>query len=362
MLKIFAAAASGEKLQIFYSKSKWLHPIFEFEDFLKTYKGPRENLTAWDSAIGKAAAVLLIRLGIKQLHGELVSELAVKYAEAELGKGKITWDTIVERLMCQTEIQLEGLTDSDEMYYLLRQRAKLVLGVPVSIKNLSFKYGKIDRLNLEVPAGGRLMILGENGTGKTTLLRLICGIYKTDGIHSRCSKGNNCGESSILIDGKPIGQLERYTIGYIPQLSELQEEQNFDLAVEEVVGLGVHGNGLTQGRHNCKEAVEQAMRRTGCENLAGRKFSVLSGGEKQKVSLARCLAQKARLLLLDEPTANLDKDNRRMVIDILHSLSISEIPTIIMVTHDKELTSLKKWEVFRLGETEVSDYAGGQNG
>lgn len=328
MLKIFASGT-----QIFYSESKWLHPIFEFETFLQTYDGPRDNLTAWDSAIGKAASVLLIRLGIKQMHGELVSELAVKYVESVLGKEKISWTTLVDRLMCQTESQLENLTDIDEMYYLLRQRAKLVLGVPVSIKNLCCKYGKINDLNLEVLSGGRIMILGENGTGKTTLLRLICGIYKAD-------------SGSILIDEKPVKQLEKYTIGYIPQLSELQEEQNFDLTVEEVVGLGCQ----MHNRQQRKDAVEGAMRRTGCENLAGRKFSVLSGGEKQKVSLARCLAQKARLLLLDEPTANLDKDNRRMVVDILHSLSISEIPTIIMVTHDKELTSLKKWAVFNLGE------------
>lgn len=328
MLKIF----DGD-IQIFSSQSKWLHPIFEFENFLASYTGPRNNFRAWDSAIGKAAALLLIRLGVKELHGELVSELAVKYVEQTLGQGKITWDTLVNRLMCQTENILENLTDTDEMYRILRQRAKLVLGVPVSIKNLSYKFGKINGLNLEVPAGGRLMILGENGTGKTTLLRLICGIYRPDG-------------GSILIDGKPLNQLEKYTIGYIPQLSELQEEQSFDLTAEEVVGLGLRRK-LQRGQK--KGAVEQAMRRTGCAHLAGRKFSVLSGGEKQKVSLARCLAQKAQLLLLDEPTANLDKENRLMVIDILHSLSISEIPTIIMVTHDKELTSLKKWEVLNLG-------------
>lgn len=331
MLKIFSSDT-----QIFYSESKWLHPIFEFEEFLKTYDGPRTNLSAWDSAIGKAAAVLLVRLGVKQIHGELVSNLAVKYIAQTLGEGKLTWDTLVDRLMCQTENQLENLTDSDEMYYLLRQRAKLVLGIPVSIQNLSYKYGKINGLNLEVPAGGRLMILGENGTGKTTLLRLLCGIYKPD-------------SGSILIDGNPVDKLPKYTIGYIPQLSELQEEQSFDLTAEEVVGLGINGKPEKSGGKSRRDLVEQAMRRTGCAHLAGRKFSVLSGGEKQKVSLARCLAQKARLLLLDEPTANLDKDNRRMVVDILTSLSISEIPTIIMVTHDKELTSLKKWEVLNIG-------------
>jgi zinc transport system ATP-binding protein len=97
------------------------------------------------------------------------------------------------------------------------------------------------------------------------------------------------------------------------------------------------------------EKAGEALAQVGLADKAEALVSTLSGGEKQKVSLARCLAQKARLLLLDEPTANLDKENRQMVIDILYSLSISEIPTIIMVTHDKELTSLKKWEVLNLG-------------
>ena len=333
MLKIF----NGNTL-IFSSESKWLHPIFEFEDFLRekdknTNGLPYSqmlNLTAHDSAIGKAAAVLLVRLGIRKMHGDLVSSLAVDYVEKTLGPSCITYDKLVDRLMCQTESILDPLTDVDEMYYILRKRADRVLGVPVSIKNLSYKFGKIKNLNLDVAAGERLMILGENGTGKTTLLRLICGIYKSD-------------SGSILIDEKPISQLEKYTIGYIPQLSELQEEENFDLTVEEVIGLGV------PKRNQQRKLVEEAMKRTGCAHLAGRKFSVLSGGEKQKVSLARCLAQKAKLLLLDEPTANLDAENRKMVIDTLHSLSISEIPTIIIVTHDKELTALKKWEVLNLG-------------
>ena len=331
MLEIF----DGDRL-IFSSQSKWLHPIFEFEEFLKKNEEIQspiqitDTFHAHDTAIGKAAAVLLLRLGIKKIHGDLVSKLALDYAALSNEACTITYDTLVNRLMCQTEGILEPLTDIDEMYYILRKRANRVLGLPVKIENLSYKFGKIKNLNLEVPAGGRLMILGENGTGKTTLLRLICGIYKPDA-------------GSILIDDKPLSQLEKYTIGYIPQLSELQEEQNFDLTVEEVVGLGV------PERKTRQQLVQEAMRRTGCDHLAGRKFSVLSGGEKQKVSLARCLAQKARLLLLDEPTANLDAENRKMVVDTLHALSISEIPTIIVVTHDKELTALKKWEVLNLG-------------
>ena len=75
----------------------------------------------------------------------------------------------------------------------------------------------------------------------------------------------------------------------------------------------------------------------------------MSGGEKQKVQLARCLAQNARLLLLDEPTASLDAENKKMVTDILRSLTISEIPTIILVTHDRELADLRGWQKIVIG-------------
>ena len=69
----------------------------------------------------------------------------------------------------------------------------------------------------------------------------------------------------------------------------------------------------------------------GCENLSGRSFSTLSGGEKQKVSIARCIAQNAKVLLLDEPTSALDESSRQAVTQILKSLSVKEIPTIITV-------------------------------
>ena len=327
MLRVF----NGEHL-IFSSEKKWLHPLFDFEEFLKTYKGPVDNLRSHDSAIGKAAAVLSVRLGIKNIHADLLSSLGLNYINQVLGNGHITYDTLIDRLMCQTENKLENLTDSDEMYFLLRKRAKIVLGVSVKVENLSCRYGKMNNLSFEIAPGSRLMIQGENGAGKTTLLRLISGIYKAD-------------SGTILIDEKPVTRLPPCTIGYIPQLTQAAEQNMFDLNVREVTGLGISH----KKRALRDKEIEEAMKRTGCIHLADKSFSVLSGGEKQKVSLARCLAQKARLLLLDEPTANMDSENRQMVINILHSLSISEIPTIIMVTHDRELKELKGWETINLG-------------
>lgn len=317
---------SGETL-VFTSEGKWLHPLFEAESFFKENPDLQKNLCSHDSAIGKAALVLSVRLGIRKIHADLVSELALEYASVlnrtlpDDEKIQITFDNSVPRLMCATEEQLASLTELDEMYFLLRQRARLVQGVSVSLRNVDFPFGGVKNFSLELLPGSHVMVCGENGAGKTTLLRMLSGIIKPK-------------SGEILIDGKKISELSPYTIGYIPQN---QDNSAFSLSVEEVVSLGCSGK-ASRGK------LERALERTGALHLWGRSFNTLSGGEKQKVLLARCLCQSAKLLLLDEPTSALDAENRKMVEEILKSFTVSEIPTIIVVTHDKELSSLKGWQ------------------
>ena len=330
---------NGDSL-IFQSSGKWLHPLFEFEDFLKTFDGPKDDLKSHDSAIGKAAALLSIRCGIKKINAELLSQNAKNYIEEvnqkaeDSQKIELIWTNLIPKLLCQTENQLEDLHDSDQMYFLLRQRAKKVQGLDISVQNLTHSFGHINNLSFELKAGGHLMICGENGAGKTTLLRLIAGVYKIE-------------QGQILIDGKSPKELEKYTIGYIPQFTD---KATLSLSVEEVVGLGI------KAKKNDKEKIiSNSLRRTCSSNLAKRSFNSLSGGEKQKVQLSRCLAQNAKVLLLDEPTASLDAENKEMVIKILLSLTISEIPTIIVVTHDKELEKMPGWDKLYLGQNSVKD-------
>lgn len=326
---------------IFSSFGKWLTPLFELEVFFSTYTGPKDNLCIHDTAVGKAAAVLMFRMGIKHIYANLASRLAIQYIE-EINKNienpeeklSIEYTSIVDRLLCATENQLEDLFNNDEMYRLLRLRAKLIQGVSVDVENLSYKFGNIQNLSLHLQAGQRLMIIGENGAGKTTLLRLLAGIYKPDG-------------GIIKIDGKNIKDLPKFTIGYIPQSTD---NTQFSLSTEEVVALGLHSH-----EKNSSQVIKKALERTSSSNLYGRSFTSLSGGEKQKVSLARCLVQNAKLLLLDEPTAALDSENKKMVQDILLSLSLTEIPTIIVVTHDKDLYSMNGWQQLNL------DNPGAQN-
>lgn len=319
---------------IFESSGKWLHPLFELEEFLKTYDGERDMLCSHDCAVGKAAAVLTIRLGIKKINADLLSENALRYINlhnahaAESDRVGVEYSHLVPKLMCATENQLEELDDDDYMYFLLRQRAKLVQGVDVSVQDLVHPFVCKKNLSFELKAGSHLMVLGENGSGKTTLLRLICGIEKNY-------------DGKILVDGKSPDSLQKFTVGYIPQFTDAPF---FSLSCREVVGLG-----LDSKAKNKNQLIEKTLCRLSCQHLADRSFSSLSDGEKQKIHLARCLAQNAKLLLLDEPTASLDAENKKMVTDILRSLTLSEIPTIIVVTHDKELATLRGWEKLVLG-------------
>ncbi|MCH5291303.1 MAG: DUF1893 domain-containing protein [Treponema sp.] len=314
---------------IFSSGGKWLLPLFELEQFLAAYKGPRELLSIHDTAIGKAAAVLLARMGVERIHANVASLLAVEYIEHLKPNQsiQISYDTCVERLLCATESQLAPLTDSDTMYTLLRQRAKLVEGVSVEAKQVTAPFGAVKNLSFSLAAGDKLLVMGENGAGKTTLLKILAGMIKPSA-------------GKILIEGMAPTALPARTIGYIPQQLD---EPTFSLSVEEVVGLGI-----PRGTPLASERIQEALTRTGAAALAKRSMAHLSGGERQKVAIARCLAQHARLLLLDEPTAALDTESRTTVISILRSLSLSEIPTIIVVTHDKELETLCGWHTLRL--------------
>lgn len=116
---------------IYESNGKWLHPLFDFENFLKTYDGPKDNLAIHDTVIGKAAAVLTLRAGITKINAELISELAKNYIEEvnnslpQNKKVDLQYSNIVPKILCATETQLENLHDSEQMYHLLRKRANL---------------------------------------------------------------------------------------------------------------------------------------------------------------------------------------------------------------------------------------------
>ena len=107
---------------IFTSGAKWLHPLFALEEFLLTYSGPRDMLSAHDTAAGKAAAILMARLGIKRAHINLVSDLAAEIYEQH--GIALSYERKIDRLLCQTEALLASMDDEEEIYLLLKERAR----------------------------------------------------------------------------------------------------------------------------------------------------------------------------------------------------------------------------------------------
>ncbi|AAM73321.1 MAG TPA: ABC transporter ATP-binding protein [Chlorobaculum sp.] len=173
-------------------------------------------------------------------------------------------------------------------------------------------------LSLSVYEGDFLAVLGPNGGGKTTLLKVILGLVKPT-------------TGTVRVFGKEPGYASR-RIGYVPQ--RLDFDRTFPISAMEVVLMGrLSRKRLLQryGHEDRRKALE-ALETTGLAELAQRRIGALSGGELQRVLIARALAGEPELLLLDEPTASVDPDMKTTIYDLLDQLKKSH--TIVLVTHD----------------------------
>ena len=194
----------------------------------------------------------------------------------------------------------------------------------IRVRNLSFSYNGraiLRDIAFEVKEGEFLAILGPNGAGKSTLLRCLAKILKCEGEIEIC--GRNLHEYSRRELSK--------TIAYVPQ----RVEPNF-LRVFDMVLLGRKPYmGIIPSEEDIK-AVERALKTLKIEHLAGRLTKTLSGGELQKVAIARALAQESSIILLDEPTNNLDPRSQVDLMNLLRKLSQAG-KTIVTVMHDVNL-------------------------
>lgn len=315
---------------IFTSNEHWLHPLFELEDFLKGKNIPSSELFVNDKIAGKAAACLIVRLGVTRCHVELLSERAIPVFK-EHGVD-FSYDTLVEQIQCRTEDLITDSMSIDDAYLFLRKRAGRVQGLPVKIENLTVDIGRkniLENLNLDLGRGEQLVIHGANGTGKTTLLRTLLGFIQPV-------------QGTIRVGDITVGSNEwrhnRSLIGYVHQENV---KNTFPISAEEVVAIGLSERKLSSKELNYR--VELAMRRTGCFHLAKQSYHRLSGGEKQRVSLARCLSQNARVLLFDEPTSFLDSGGKEDLLQLLSELSSTEAPTMILVSHETAWLDQLNW-------------------
>ena len=195
----------------------------------------------------------------------------------------------------------------------------------ISCTDLSFGYGKVRVINdvsFEVQKGESIGIIGPNGGGKSTLLKLILGLESPE-----------TGTLDVL--GKPAGK-DRRKIGYVPQA--MRFDPLYPVSVLEIVLMGrLDRLGVGSYSKECRLVAEEALETVRLGDFKNRTFSELSGGERQRVMIARALACEPELLLMDEPTANIDLSAEEQFIEALASLR--KDMTLVLVTHDLELVS-----------------------
>jgi ABC-type Mn2+/Zn2+ transport system ATPase subunit len=183
-------------------------------------------------------------------------------------------------------------------------------------------------INLDIYPGECLGIVGPNASGKTTLLKTILGVLKPI-------------QGSVQIFGEKFSpktsHMIRSKISYIPQLQAI--DRNFPALVEDVVAMGRYSKaGLFRPLNSEDwEKIYEALEAVGMKKLAKRPIGHLSGGQQQKVMIARALANEPKILLLDEPTTALDFKMVRSVVDLVKKLHEQRALTIVIVSHDIKL-------------------------
>ena len=220
----------------------------------------------------------------------------------------------------------------------------------LKINNISFSYGQdkkiLDDISLDVSQGDVLGILGINGAGKTTFIKCINNIFSPD-------------FGTVKINGKDISSMTpkeiAQLIAYVPQYNGTF----FNINVLDTVMMGRLPYAGRSYSKKDREIVYNILEKMNLEKFAFRSISEMSGGERQRVFIARALAQQPKIIILDEPTSSLDLHNQLFILKIIEDLAKRDNLTIIMIIHDLNLASmfcsklvmLKEGKIFAQGNS-----------
>lgn len=214
----------------------------------------------------------------------------------------------------------------------------------IQTEHLDFSYGRrpvLRDVSFGMCRGEFLSVLGPNGVGKSTLFRCILGLARPE-------------QGRVMLEGRPIGEFSprelARRIAYIPQ----SHNPVFNLTVRDMVLMGTTAQTgvLASPGPRQERLAESALERLGIAHIADCGYGSISGGERQLTLIARAIAQQARILVMDEPTANLDFGNRLRVMKTVRDL-VDEGYGVIQSTHDPEQAYLYSHRILALYEGRV---------
>ncbi len=183
----------------------------------------------------------------------------------------------------------------------------------------------LDDVTLSIEKGEFVMVIGPSGSGKSTLVNMLGGVDVPD-------------DGEVIFRGEPLGktsreltQFRRKYVSFVFQfyslIPTLTAKENIELAAELVI----------KSRKKLTEIAEEALEAVGLGDRKNSYPSQLSGGERQRVALARALSKKPELLIIDEPTGQLDEETGKKIVELIRDTSKAQGTTVLMVTHDLEL-------------------------
>ncbi len=220
----------------------------------------------------------------------------------------------------------------------------------IEVLNIRFAYPgcplTLDNVHWQVQAGEFIALVGPNGGGKSTLLKIILGLLKPQ-------------QGQVRVLGAAV-EKGRAHIGYVPQFADFSRD--YPISVEETVLLGRLGKTRTWLGYNRQDhaIAQRVMQETYVAELSRRRLNTLSGGQLQRVLIARALACEPEILILDEPTANIDMRTEEDIFDLLKTFN--QRMTIIVVSHDIGFISSYVQRVACLNKTLICHHTDALNG
>ena len=206
----------------------------------------------------------------------------------------------------------------------------------LELRNICKKYDRdvLKKINLKFGNRGLVCLVGESGSGKSTLLNIIGGLERAD-------------SGKVLIDGVNINKFDssyyhNQVVSYINQNYNLID--NYSTLDNALLPIDIR-------RNRSPSFDDKIFKMLGISSLKNSKVSSLSGGEKQRVAIARCIMQNTKIILADEPTGALDLDNSYKIMEILKNLSKKKL--VIVVTHNMELANKFADEVIKLVDGKI---------